>query len=67
MKRIYSASHKPLRDHAFTTQITTNIEGLPLTIIEAMTANFHIVYSNVEGVRDILQGYSKKSMLLRMK
>ncbi|TVP41712.1 glycosyltransferase family 4 protein [Candidatus Nitrosocosmicus arcticus] len=43
--------------------LPSKFEGLPLTIIEAMTANLHIVYSNVGGVRDILQGYSKKSML----
>ncbi len=44
--------------------LPSKFEGLPLTIIEAMIANLHIVYSNVGGVRDILDGYSKKTMLI---
>ena len=43
--------------------LPSKFEGLPLTIAEAMIANLHIVYSNVGGVRDILEGYSKKTML----
>jgi glycosyltransferase involved in cell wall biosynthesis len=43
--------------------LPSKFEGLPLSIIEAMNANLHIVFSNVGGVSDILQGYSKKTML----
>jgi glycosyltransferase involved in cell wall biosynthesis len=38
-------------------------EALPITIIEAMNACLHIVYTPVGGVPDILQGYSSKTML----
>jgi glycosyltransferase involved in cell wall biosynthesis len=44
--------------------LPSKFEGLPLSIIEAMNANLYIIFSNVGGVRDILQGYSKKSMLI---
>lgn len=43
--------------------LPSKFEGLPLTIIEAMSANLHIVYSDVGGVKDILNGYDKKSIL----
>lgn len=43
--------------------LPSKFEGLPLSIIEAMNANLHIVFSNVGGVSDILQGYAKKTML----
>jgi glycosyltransferase involved in cell wall biosynthesis len=43
--------------------LPSKFEGLPLSIIEAMNANLHIIYSNVGGVGDILQGYSKKTVL----
>ena len=43
--------------------LPSKFEGLPLTILEAMAADLHIVYSNVGGVNEILQGYSKKNML----
>ena len=44
--------------------LPSKFEALPLTILEAMAANLHIIYSNVGGVHDILQGYFKKSSLL---
>ncbi|HYG00751.1 MAG TPA: glycosyltransferase family 4 protein, partial [Candidatus Saccharimonadales bacterium] len=43
--------------------LPSKFEGLPLTILEAMAAGLYIIYSNVGGVDDILQGYSKKNML----
>lgn len=43
--------------------LPSKFEALPLTILEAMAAQLHIIYSNVGGVNDILQGYSKKKML----
>jgi glycosyltransferase involved in cell wall biosynthesis len=43
--------------------LSSKFEGLPLSIIEAMNANLHIVYSDVGGVNDILKGYKKKSIL----
>jgi glycosyltransferase involved in cell wall biosynthesis len=38
-------------------------EGLPITIIEAMNACLHIVYTPVGGVPDVLEGYLPKTML----
>jgi glycosyltransferase involved in cell wall biosynthesis len=43
--------------------LPSKFEALPLTIIEAMNAHLHIVYSPVGGVEEILGGYSKKSKL----
>ena len=43
--------------------LPSKFEALPLTILEAMAADLHIIYSNVGGVNDILQGYTKKNML----
>lgn len=43
--------------------LTSKFEGLPLTVLEAMAADLHVIYSNVGGVDDILQGYPKKNML----
>ena len=43
--------------------LPSKFEALPLTIIEAMNAHLHIVYSPVGGVSDILEGYSKKTLL----
>ncbi len=43
--------------------LPSKFEGLPLTILEAMAADLHIIYSDVGGVNEILQGYSKKNML----
>jgi len=41
----------------------SKFEALPLTILEAMNANLHIIYSNVGGVKDILEKYNKKTLL----
>ena len=41
--------------------LPSKFEALPLTILEAMAADLQIIYSNVGGVNDILQGYSKKN------
>ena len=43
--------------------IPSRFEALPLTLIEAMNAGLHIVYTPVGGVPDILQGYFPKTML----
>lgn len=43
--------------------LPSKFEALPLTVLEAMAADLHIIYSNVGGVNEILQGYSKKNML----
>lgn len=43
--------------------LPSKFEALPLTILEAMAADLHIIYSNVGGVNEIMQGYSKKNML----
>lgn len=45
--------------------LPSRFEGLPLSIIEAMNANLHIVFSNVGGVSDILKGYLNKTMLTK--
>lgn len=43
--------------------LSSKFEALPLTILEAMNAKLHIIYSHVGGVNDILEGYNKKTML----
>jgi glycosyltransferase involved in cell wall biosynthesis len=43
--------------------LPSKFEGLPLTILEAMAANLHIIYSNVGGVDEIMQNYPNKYML----
>jgi glycosyltransferase involved in cell wall biosynthesis len=43
--------------------IPSRFEALPLTLIEAMNAGLHIVYTPVGGMPDILQGYFPKTML----
>jgi glycosyltransferase involved in cell wall biosynthesis len=43
--------------------LPSKFEALPLSIMEAMAANLYIIYSNVGGVNEILQGYCKKNML----
>jgi glycosyltransferase involved in cell wall biosynthesis len=43
--------------------LSSKFEGLPLVIIEAMNANLNILYSDVGGVSDILESYSKKRIL----
>ncbi len=41
----------------------SKFEGLPITILEAMNALLHIVYTPVGGVEEILKSYSRKSVL----
>jgi len=41
----------------------SKFEALPITIVEAMNAHLHIVYTPVGGVPDILEEYSQKTML----
>jgi glycosyltransferase involved in cell wall biosynthesis len=43
--------------------LPSKFEALPLTIMEAMSACLYILYSNVGGVDDILQGYPKRKIL----
>jgi glycosyltransferase involved in cell wall biosynthesis len=44
--------------------LPSRFEGLPLTIIEAMNAGLHIVYTPVGGIPDILQEYFPKTRLI---
>ncbi len=46
--------------------LPSRFEALPLTIIEAMNAGLHIVYTPVGGVPEILEGYSAKTILSRV-
>lgn len=43
--------------------IPSKFEGLPITVVEAMSAHLHIVYTSVGGIPDILEGYSSKTLL----
>jgi glycosyltransferase involved in cell wall biosynthesis len=43
--------------------LPSRFEALPITVIEAMNAGLHIVYSAVGGVPEILQPYPKKTPL----
>ncbi len=43
--------------------IPSRFEALPLTMIEAMNAGLHIVYTPVGGMPDILMGYTPKTLL----
>ena len=43
--------------------IPSKFEALPLTVIEAMNAGLHIVYTPVGGIPDILSEYSSKTVL----
>lgn len=46
--------------------IPSRFEGLPLTLLEAMNANLHIVYSPVGGIPEVIDGYSMKSVLMEV-
>jgi phosphatidylinositol alpha-mannosyltransferase len=43
--------------------IPSRFEGLPLTVLEAMTAGLHIVYTPVGGIPEILKEYQAKTAL----
>lgn len=43
--------------------IPSRYEGLPLTLIEAMNAGLHIVYTPVGGIPEVIEGYSLKTSL----
>jgi glycogen(starch) synthase len=43
--------------------IPSRFEALPLTIIEAMNAGLHIVYTPVGGIAEVLKQYSMKTIL----
>lgn len=43
--------------------MTSRFEALPITVIEAMNAGLHILYTPVGGIPDILQRYQRKTML----
>jgi len=43
--------------------LPSKFEGLPLTIIEAMNAGMHIVYTPVGGIPEIIDAYSRKTLL----
>lgn len=43
--------------------IPSKFEALPITIIEAMNADLHIVYTPVGGIVEILNPYSKKTQI----
>jgi glycosyltransferase involved in cell wall biosynthesis len=43
--------------------IPSKFEALPLTIIEAMNAHLHIVYTPVGGIPDVLEKYEAKTLL----
>ena len=38
-------------------------EGLPITLLEAMAANLHVVTTNLPGVTDVLRGYPLKTII----
>ena len=46
--------------------LPSRFEALPLTIIEAMNAALHIIFTQVGGVPEILEGYSAKTVLSRV-
>lgn len=43
--------------------IPSKFEALPITIIEAMNANLHIIYTDVGGISEILNSYKPKTLL----
>jgi glycosyltransferase involved in cell wall biosynthesis len=43
--------------------IPSKFEALPITIIEAMNAGLHIVYTPVGGIPDILEEYAPKTVI----
>ncbi|MEO9320265.1 MAG: glycosyltransferase family 4 protein [Nitrososphaera sp.] len=43
--------------------LPSKFEALPITIIEAMNAGLHIIYTPVGGVSDVLEHYAPKTMI----
>ncbi len=43
--------------------LPSRFEALPLTILEAMNAGLHILYTQVGGISDILSGYICKTLI----
>jgi glycosyltransferase involved in cell wall biosynthesis len=43
--------------------IPSKFEGLPITVLEAMNAGLHIVYTPVGGIPEVLNGYAAKTSL----
>jgi len=43
--------------------LPSRFEGLPLTLIEAMNAGLHILYTPVGGIPEFINGYSRKTLL----
>lgn len=43
--------------------IPSKFEALPITVVEAMNAGLHIVYTPIGGLPEILQGYNAKTEL----
>jgi len=43
--------------------IPSKFEGLPITVLEAMNAGLHIIYTPVGGVSEVLDGYAAKTLL----
>jgi glycosyltransferase involved in cell wall biosynthesis len=43
--------------------IPSRFEGLPITILEAMAASLHILYTPVGSLPEILEDYSSKTMI----
>jgi len=41
----------------------SRFEGLPLTLVEAMNAGLHIVYTPVGGIPEFVKGYPRKTLL----
>jgi glycosyltransferase involved in cell wall biosynthesis len=43
--------------------IPSKFEGLPITVLEAMNAGLHIIYTPVGGLSEVLDGYAAKTLL----
>jgi len=46
--------------------LPSRIEGLPLTLIEAMNTGLHIVYTPVGGIPEVMQDYPRKTLLKKV-